>query len=179
MRKLVSLGLLASSFIMFSSSVFAGNVKECEFLKDGDYSKGLYGLCIAYLNTTNAKAQEKILANYRKKAGPDDPVMPGTERQVAPCTCWSADHVADAIDDPDNIPLYYSCDASGASMEVANFNGNRMSFFAFPDLCAFVHPEDLVGFTPYESDAAELTCRAGIHEIVWEIWGDDCEISRD
>ena len=58
MRKLVSLSLLASSFIMFSTTPFAGNVEECEFLKDGDYTKGLYGLCIAYYNAGNDNANE-------------------------------------------------------------------------------------------------------------------------
>jgi len=174
MRKLVSLGLLASSFIMLSSSVLAGNVEECEFLKDKDYSKGLYGLCIAYHNTTNAKAQERILANYDKKAGPDDPVMPGTEDEVVPCTCWSADHVMEAFNQSELSIEHYSCNSGGAGLETVNFDGNVLTFFTTDTFCFFVHPEDGVMPTGHASAETELTCRAGIQEIIFELTGDEC-----
>jgi len=174
MRKIISLGLFALMLSMFSSSAFAGNVEDCEFLKDGNYSKGLYGLCIAYWNTTNAKAQEKILANYDKKAGPDDPVMPGTEDEVVPCTCWSGDHVIEAILSEEISPINYICNAAGTGVEMSVNDRNTWTFFANETHCFFNHDVDPVPFTEHASKESELTCRAGIQEIIYDLWGDNC-----
>jgi hypothetical protein len=89
MRKIISLGLLALSLGFFSSSLLAGNVEDCEQLKDPSISPGLYGLCIAYWNADSENARERILGNYEKKAtGPLDPAMPGLNNNGPVCPCW-------------------------------------------------------------------------------------------
>ena len=93
MRKLISLGLFALMFSMFSSQVFAGKIAVCEEIKKDPAYKGLYGLCNAYWNADDAVVQAEILANFEKKAGtgPDDPKMPRLDSVVpkvvvCPCT---------------------------------------------------------------------------------------------
>lgn len=167
MRKLISLGLLALMFSVFSSQTFA-EVEDCEEVKGA--KKGLYGLCIAYWNTTNAKARAKILENFNKN-DVDGLGMPGLD--IPACDCWNEQHVLDAIEGGELNN--YSCDANGASLEVANlYSNNSVTYFAFPDFCAFVHPEDAVFPTVYSSDETEYTCRAQIQEIIFEITGDEC-----
>jgi len=89
MNKLVSLGLLALSFGVFSGSVLAGNVGVCEELKGG--TPGLYGLCIAYGNATDEQSRVSIRKNYAKKWQPGDKTLEELFTESVPlgCTCWA------------------------------------------------------------------------------------------
>ena len=93
MRKIITSTVLILSFSLFSGSVFAGKIAACEEIKHDPAYKGLYGLCNAYWNA-NPKHQDKFLAKFEKKAGPDGPGMPGleepdvrTEPEPAVCPC--------------------------------------------------------------------------------------------
>jgi len=91
MRKLISMSVMALLLSVMASTAIAGNVEDCEILKDGDYSKGLYGLCIAWHNAGNDNARGRILANYDKKAtGPNDPPLPGSVPSGPSCPCLDA-----------------------------------------------------------------------------------------
>jgi len=123
MRKLISLGLLAIVLSLVASPVFAGNEPLCELLKDGA-SKGLYGLCIAYHNADSARAQERIWENYKRKAGKEDPPMPGTgdERKTATCPC---------LEDPNVV----SIEDWGISIYCLNFgDGTDQGLFLNEDI---------------------------------------------
>jgi hypothetical protein len=100
MRKIISLGLLALSLGVFSSSLLAGNEDACDVLKDA--TPGLYGLCIAYVNAGNDNARDRILGNYDKKKRPGDPDLIDDVLNDEPdvvCPCWaSVDFVVDATD---------------------------------------------------------------------------------
>jgi hypothetical protein len=93
MRKLISLGLLALSLSFLSNAAFAGEVAECEKIKDG-YTPGLYGLCIAYANAGNDNARRRISDNYVARAQASDltldeiftPVGAGDPLE---CPCWT------------------------------------------------------------------------------------------
>ena len=152
MRKLVSLGLLASSFIMFSSSAFAGNVDECEFLKNGNYTKGLYGLCNAYYNADNDNAKYRIAGNFNKKAGPGEPTLPFTDE--VPCPCWDEDDLLDA-----------TCNHVLTGPGIG-FDDGLIQVFNFPTSC--VYSNFLTGVvTGRPTDSEEsATCAAGIDELV-------------
>jgi hypothetical protein len=94
MRKVISLGLCALMFFLFSGQVLAGKNQDCEDQKDELKALGLYGLCNAYWNAGNENARSQILTNFEDKAGPGGPGMPGLEPDVpdvpevvvCPCT---------------------------------------------------------------------------------------------
>ena len=150
--------------------MFAGDVSDCEEVK-GE-KKGLYGLCIAYWNTTNAKARAKILGNFEKNAGEGGPGMPGLDGPE--CDCWTPDHVVDAFNQSELSLVFHSCNSDGTGVELANFEGNVLTFFTSDSFCFFVHPEDAVAPTDHTSPETELTCRAGIQEIILELTGNEC-----
>jgi len=119
MRKLITLGVWALLLTMMNSPVVAGNVDECEVLLDA--SPGLYGLCIAYHNAGNSNAMDKILANYNKKRGPDDPPMPGLDG--VPCPCFNSDDLS-------NVGLAFACaiSSSGTGLDLAMYGGGLIQF---------------------------------------------------
>jgi len=92
MRKLISMSMVALLLSVMASTAVAGNAEECEFLKDGDYSKGLYGLCIAWHNAGNDNARASIERAFEKKAtGPNDPTeVPGSGPDLTTCPCLDA-----------------------------------------------------------------------------------------
>lgn len=99
MRKQITLGLLALSLSFLSASVFAGNVDDCEFLKDKDhpdYAPGLYGLCVAWHNASGAGDQtalDAIAENYFERSGGQTvPGSGGSGTDDDPpfeCPCWT------------------------------------------------------------------------------------------
>lgn len=173
MRKIISLGLFALMISTFSGQLFA-DVEDCEQVKGEKH--GLYGLCIAYWSTTNPKARAKILANFEKNAAKDGVAGPGMPGLGGPeCDCWTSDHVVDALDLQFGTLTSWSCNDDGLGLEVANFGGNTVTFFAADTGCFFLHPEDVVPpIEVYESLDTELTCRASVQEIVEELTGEEC-----
>ena len=168
MRNLVFLGLLALSLSFFANPVFAGDVGDCESIRDNP-NRALYGLCVAYWNTTNAVAREKILANFEKKDA-DEIGMPGLPpvggSLFVECSCWlQDDHVAAMMTDPNVAYDMGFCNVPGTESEAVFFNGFDIQFIADADGCEFVHPEDGVAQS-YSSPEAALTCRAQIHELI-------------
>ena len=156
MRKLVSLGLFALMFSMFSSQVFAGTIAACEEIKGDPAYQGLYGLCNAYWNAKNDNARDKILANFEKKAGTDDggPGMPGLEPEMVACPCWDEDDLLDA-----------TCNHVLTGPGIG-FDGGLIQFFNFPTAC--VYSNFLTGVvTGRPTDSEEsATCAAGIDALV-------------
>jgi hypothetical protein len=108
MRKPIVLGLLALAFGVFVSPAFAGNVEDCDFLKDKshpDYAPGLYGLCVAWHNA-DENAKDELADKFFDKAGFE---VPGSgdpeEPQDFYCPCWAEVTFADicALGAPANI----------------------------------------------------------------------------
>jgi hypothetical protein len=92
MRKVISLGLSGLLFALISGQVFAGNIEECDFLKDKkhpDYQPGLYGLCVAWHNADD-NAADLLADKFFERAGF---VVPGSEdpntEPSFDCPCWS------------------------------------------------------------------------------------------
>jgi len=174
MRKLISLGLLALSLGFLSNPLFAGDASDCESFKN-DSNRALYGLCIAYWNTTNAVAREKILTNFVNKGG-DAKDLSGDD--FVPCTCWTRGHVDDVLNDQSTVLEKdgWTCDDKSANFEGVSFDGYDIVFLADPTEvgCEFFHPDDSVVSRPYDSRDAELTCRDQIHELILEFTGHEC-----
>ena len=60
----------------------------CDELRNGGYSKGLYGLCVAYCEA--GAANESVLNNYERKRREGDPPMPCLAAPAMPtCPCWT------------------------------------------------------------------------------------------
>jgi hypothetical protein len=168
MRKIVSLGLLALSLGYFTIPAVAGVASDCERIKD-DNNRALYGLCIAYWNTTNAVAREKILGNFEKKDS-ESIGMPGLDEPnttgFTECSCWlQVDHVQAILDDPDTTYDMGFCNDPFTDSEAVFFNSFDIQFIADADGCEFIHNPDGVAKS-YGSLEAELTCRAQIHMLI-------------
>ena len=90
MRNLVSLGLCALMFLLFSGQVFASNASACE---EVNKDKALYGLCVAYHNASEQN-KAKLAAKYAERSGGS--TVPGFIDQNTPsepdfyCPCWAA-----------------------------------------------------------------------------------------
>jgi hypothetical protein len=88
MCKLVALGLLALSMGFFANPAFAGNVEDCESLKQSG-EKSLYGLCVAWHNA-DPEAKDGLAEKFFDRAGYP---VPGSEDPEPPpadftCLCW-------------------------------------------------------------------------------------------
>lgn len=155
MRKVVSLGLLALSMGFIANTALAGNVEDCEVLKNG-HTPALYGLCIAWHNAGSDNARDRILDKYDDKAGPGDPPMPGTEDEV-PCPCWGNTELLDA-----------ACNRvlTEAGSDYAVFDEGFVQFFNYGDQC--VYSNFNVGSTVIEAtdEAQSLTCAAELSTLV-------------
>jgi hypothetical protein len=173
MRRIISLGLFALLVSIFSSTVFAGNDEDCVFLKGDDYTKGLYGLCIAYYNAGNDNARDRIAAKFNKNADPGDPTLPLTDE--VPCPCWDELHLAEASlnGDPDQC----SRSVNGTGTDLAAYTVPptvATGFYLFIANGADCLRQDLSGAffdAPFESTDQEGTCRAGIQTLVEDDFG--------
>jgi len=152
-----------------ASPVLAGNVEECEALK-GNASPGLYGLCIAYHNADSARAQERILNNYDKKAGPNDPPMPGTGDSV-PCACWTVEQMAAAIDFAPAFECRTSFDPEFAVYSPTGLP--VVTFLVESNSCFYIGPDAILGVSPLDPDV-EQACRDGIQALVDMDFGSSC-----
>ena len=87
MRKIISLGLLAATILVFSTPVLAGH-PECEEDKVLLQSLDLYGLCNAYWNNEgNEELQLAILQKFEDRAAGTGVSMPGLADFA--CPCWT------------------------------------------------------------------------------------------
>jgi len=97
MRKSIVLGLLALAFGVFGSSAVAGNIEDCEFLKDKnhpDYAPSLYGLCVAWHNA-DEDDKDALADKFFDRAGFEVPGSEPPGSEIPPeepdfsCPCWS------------------------------------------------------------------------------------------
>ena len=116
MRKIISLGLFALMFSMFSSQVFAGSVDACEPLKKDKSKSGLYGLCVAWHNADD-KAKDKIADNYFKKSRGF--TVPGAD--VFDCVCWNDFSYAEV------------CDIANSPTAIAVSGKNAITILDYPE----------------------------------------------
>ena len=113
----------------------------CDVLVDGNYSKGLYGLCVAYCEahdvdmlSPGGNPEEldvpniKILENYRKKMGAGDPDMPCV--QSTQCPCWTAEELAE-------LPAPF--DSSGSNFQ-HHCNNGELDFDPIRNSQLIEHP---------------------------------------
>jgi len=115
MRKLVSLGLFALIFSLFSSQVLASNAEVCDELKGS--AKGLHGLCVAWHNADD-KNRDKIAARFEDRAGyPLSEIVGG----AFSCPCWAGVVLADI----ENVTAPQMC--------ILNFPGSGDDLVFFGD----------------------------------------------
>jgi hypothetical protein len=145
MRKLISLGILALLLSMLASPVLA-DLDDCEDLKEDGITKGLYGLCIAYWNADNGRSQERILINYNKKKGPDDPPLLPDLKEPVFCPCWTVDSLIALTNDLSTD----FCDTGELSdLVFASYAGTTVQVFAGD-----------IFFTPMESTSCSIVINA-------------------
>ena len=178
MRKLVSLGLFALMFSIFSSQVFAGKIAVCEKIKGDPAYKGLYGLCNAYWNAKSEDAREEILANFEKKAGtdPDAPGMPG----LGPdpdffCPCWTEVSFNDVCSLGGTTVAIYGGDFGLAMYK----GGDSIDEFYSTDTANCIYSGQFnVGdkLINHLSDGEGLDCRAEIETIATLYASGGCDI---
>lgn len=160
MRTYVSLGLCALLLGFFSSSLTAGNVEECEFLKDKSdpaYSPGLYGLCVAYANADSENARLRISENYadrnRNQAPTLEEIFDEGGAEKFSCICWPNLYFVDAC------TLANDADVAlpGANAVAFIDLGNQMATFfgADADSCGLVI-QDTSTTPPTEIDRKDL-----------------------
>jgi hypothetical protein len=191
MRNLVTLGLLALSLSFFSNPVLAGDGSDCEGLRD-DPNRALYGLCIAYFNTTNALARQRIAENFVKKGGDAEEWLGIGGSDFVECTCWLQENHIEALlggslngvpitYDPAQSVDFHMCNGERTGTETIWFNDGNIYLIADESGCEFRNYYGVDSVPPAEYDLfgadateAELTCRAQIHELIQAFAGDDC-----
>ena len=199
MRKNILKGLFGLFLVSMSTLAFAGNVEDCEFLKGDQYSKGLYGLCIAFNNTDNEQARGRIRDNFAKKAvGDDDPeFIPGDEPDVlTPCPCWDYSDLAAAIYDDSERPkscgtdpiygfdFFYVGDIEQPLTMLYQFETGEYSPKYYPGVlfCKFVVPFDVPRYglsEPYgEWTLAEMEACSDQLRAIDELLAEDCTFSE-
>jgi len=173
MRKLISLGLFALMFSIFSSQVFAGNVDECKNLKDKthvDYAPTLYGLCVAWHNA-DENAKDRIAENYRRKSGGDE--VPGSSQD---CPCWAGISLDDVVnglngvactfDNSENLNGYDSVFFVGANF-VSLAAGNIPDFpVELPGCIKVDLSADPTSIWMSVSAEENVACRMDIYELI-------------
>lgn len=176
MRKFTCLFIFLSVLLMLSAPLYAGTrdgdtpseESVCDVLRDGEYTKGLYGLCVAYCE---AEARsEKVLANYDRKRNEGDPEMPCTAPPE--CPCWTAGMVATSLAngtvlgctiDEASEALLLDLETFG-DFEVYAADSAGCSYMLDPDFTP--NTGDEISFSaPYESASEEAVCRADIQTI--------------
>ena len=186
MSKLISLGILALLLSVFASPVMADGVEDCDNeLLDGNYTKGLYGLCIAYWSGNAGKT--KFLEKYNNRMQPGDPTMPGMDRGVDldSCPCWTFDDLAAAKGFAD--PAICGTDVFGdRTLDFAEYGGPLPTvlfeagwiFFGAVEGCVHADPN---GGVPAMVDNVIVfpediqSCRDGIAALVLEDFGGSCD----
>lgn len=167
MRKLISLGILALLMSVLASPVLA-DLQDCEYKRD-DLTKGLYSLCVAFYNAGNENAKDRILENFRKKAG-SDVEMPGLKTKPQPdqvsCTCWGDSEIVNAPKE-----LAFECQY-GVDPEFAIYGVLGDVIFQVDEVfdgvfgCLYYSasggPRSTLGLTTEEEQA----CRDDIYELI-------------
>ena len=101
----------------------------CDELRDGNFTKGLYGLCVAYCEAQDcafgdtgelpescSSSDDRILGTYNRMKSESDPDMPCVATQTA-CPCWEPEDLQSAggfdggsrwcFNDPDGFQAMY------------------------------------------------------------------------
>jgi hypothetical protein len=101
----------------------------CDGLRDGNFTKGLYGLCVAYCEAQDctfddtgelpescSSSDDRILESYNRMKSESDPDMPCVATQTA-CPCWEPEDLQAAgsfdgaigfcFNDPDGVQAIY------------------------------------------------------------------------
>jgi hypothetical protein len=120
MRKLISLGILALFVSVLAGPAVAGNVEICDGLKDSGV-KGLYGLCIAYHNTSDGISKQRIGDNFKKKSGNSGIIMP--DDSVGTCPCFTGEEILNA-----GSPFDCAISSSGTGLDLALYEGGLFQF---------------------------------------------------
>jgi len=178
MRKLISLGVLALLLAVLASPVSADADSKviCKELKGA--SKGLYGLCVAYWNTEDGNARDKIYENFYKRAGPDGEDMPypdAKKPEVVECPCWSNEDLLRAACTAEYWDSWFSGD--GVNLDLVSYDEEKLVFLADGTIdssgeiatnCSLLVSG--VGYTaiwdsPTDSNQ-NLECRAGLQVLM-------------
>jgi hypothetical protein len=183
MRKLISLGILALLLSMLASPVSAGDKGICMELKDD--SKGLYGLCVAYQNTEDGSAKEKIMGNFTRRArnGETMPIVVDPKKpEIVACPCWNNEDLLRATCTATYDDHWFSDD--GINADVVFYNGYTIQFDADHVIdpagdtvttCSLnVLGDGYVASHNFTSPAENFECRAGLRVLVNEDLLDLC-----
>jgi len=186
MRKVISLGLSGLMFALVSGQVFAGNIEDCDFLKDKnhpDYQPGLYGLCVAWHNADD-NAADKLADKFFERAGF---VVPGSEdpntEPSFDCPCWSDVEFSAvcALGEPTNVSVNMQTGMTFAVTFVNFATFNSSNFGTLAPACSHVEQNILppgetfinntiTNLTPDEA----LDCQAELDVIAMIHLNDEC-----
>jgi len=102
MLKLISLGAAAILLAALTPSLHADAADGmCDILKDKQYTRGLYGICVAYWSgdADKSKLEDKY---YARRQDGDPEFLPGTGPSIEEpdpvediCPCWNAEELAE------------------------------------------------------------------------------------
>lgn len=160
-RSSVLMALLALVCMAFGSPLQAqtadgvtpADEDVCDALRDGDYTKGLYGLCVAYCE---AEARsDAVLENYERKRQEGDPDMPCiTDSNPAPtCPCWTSDTVAAASQlVPFVCQLGDTDQAVYSEFDLENFTASYELFEASDSGCHYLYDANSFDGLPADID---------------------------
>ncbi|MEJ8568969.1 hypothetical protein [Elongatibacter sediminis] len=162
---------------VFSTALQAGSrggaahagEEVCDVLRDGDYTKGLYGLCVAYCQ---AEARsDKVLANYERKRNEDDPDMPCLVEPDPVCPCWSAEMVG-AVLNGSATPVSCMSDDAAEAVFIDFGVPSYEAFSTDASTCAYLLDPDFVPNNGDETylqlplqEGEEAACRADIETL--------------
>ena len=175
MRKFITSSVFILLFILFSGSVFAGDVSDCDEVRG---QKGLYGLCVAYWQA-NPKHKEKFRTKFKEKSGgmeipgvdpvvQEDPDAQGDDGETNPvvCPCWANGENFYPVDF-DWIPGPGGGYVDGTAMR-AFYEFDMVQFVAEPNFCAYGN--QLAGFNTFvalsTTDKEDAVCVADMVEMI-------------
>jgi hypothetical protein len=181
MRKTITSIFFVFLSLAVAGSVFAGDKSECEHFKKDKASKGAYGLCVAYQNADDAGGLA-IFENWKKKFGPNAPVLPNSPNDVEdePCPCWDFAALEEELACNSYFTMLSGMDESGnnSGQDFAWFIGNffiqvhagNTPYGTDPTVneCAIAEFSGLFTTSPYEvvSGAVEDQCRLDVLDFI-------------
>lgn len=180
MRKVISLGLLALMFSLLSGQVFAGNIEECNYLKDKnhpDYAPGLYGLCVAWHNA-DENAADALADKFFDRAGfavPGSEVVPDPNNEPDfYCPCWTEISFSD-ICSLGNTTLAFIAGSMGVVTYINEGQGIDEFFSTDSSNCNYRGQFNVGDVTLLNLGDSGLDCRAEIETIASLFISGGCE----
>lgn len=205
MTTIARLVFLTALLGLFSAPLMADGLPPseetvCDALNADGVTPGLFGLCNAYCEAKDCdeypegeepRSCNRLLANYERRAGDSDPVMPCLADPGPTCPCWTPGEFADGgdvlsadtsfcIDDgPD--PIFVGVDRvvydDGTDMITFTAGEGGHPDFFNQDGCEYVNTltDKMVQLLTDEDETA--VCRADVDALIAADFGLPCDVN--